>query len=587
MDTENAKKIDVNSFEHLSDFINYKRNLNAELYNKISQKEQEKQEIRNYDILEQIQNQNNEEKKIYKSFDDVPVYYSAGPKYVVKEYIIDNQPLDEAPGPNLTPEEEIKDIFAVKIDDPRRLARLRILYDNKGVVYRFNRGISVIGPDGRKIDEIFDRTPNHHTPTLARIAKDEFGIDVLYDSIHPALFETAIDARNKGITALCFEGGSCSIYLPDDVTVEIIDKMLEEIEPRKNFVFICIMSLDKMVDVTWEEITRYLKGLRAKKEREEAQKEKLPEEEIIPQEKVTNTSINEYINAVLSYIDAKNISLLEYYRIVGRQHRVRDVSSLPEFEQENPIIDENDIRLLQERKDDKIVEYFARAMFKLINKYVAKDYKNRVTIEGKYTGYPNYEKPSNKEQQKQTKQQNQPKQPISIDKISKEDYIKEVLKFISEKNINLMDYYRNVGSQHRVGEADKLPYFELRNPFLDEHDIKLLKDRKDDKIVEYFARAMFKVVNINIERIKHQNHKSNPEEKKTISQDTEERDIKKQNSQKRNPNDLIEMFKKEKTHEYSITEEISFDNLDEYDGYVTIRDGENINIYTYNKDKKT
>ena len=568
MDINDYRKIDVTKFKNLSDFIEYKRNVNTELYNKYFKaiKDQSSDSI---NMLADLQRQYDmDQGKVNKSFTtytyEMPKDYSAGPE--IRETRFESQAPEAAP-----PAEEINDIFAVRIDDPRRLERLRILYDNKGVVYRFNRGIAVIGPDGRKINEVFDRTRNHHTPTLARISREVFGIDVLYDEARPALFETALDARNKGITAMCFEGGSCSIYLPDDITVEIIDAMLEEIEPRKNFVFICIKGPDKLVDVTWEEITSYLKGLRRKKEREEQ-----TEEQVQPRKEEVDTSINEYINAVLRFIDEKDISLLDYYRLVGRHHRVRETSSLPEFEQKNPIVDENDIRLLQERKDDKIVEYFARAMFRLINRYVSKDHKNRVTIDGLYTGYPTYEKPSAKKQ---------PEPPVTVSKISKEEYIKSVLEFVDEKNISLLEYYRNVGRQHRVKEADKLPDFELRNPFLDENDIKLLQERKDDKIVEYFARAMFKVVNINIARLKHKKHKTNPEEvvNKPIVPEREPHEVKKPHK----PTELIEMFKKEKTHEYSITEEISFDRLDDYDGYVVVRDDENINIYTYDKDDKS
>lgn len=207
-------------------------------------------------------------------------------------------------------------------------------------------------------------------------------------------------------------------------------------------------------------------------------------------------------------------------------------------------------------------------------------------------------------------------------KLAVNEYINEVLLFTNEHNISLLEYYRNVGRQYRVREESKLPDFERKNPFLEDSDIKLLIEREDNKIVEYFARAMVRVVNTNITKY-HKNIISREEfygglpeypredrkENTLFKSETEVRDINKQEASnfkyeerprikipkihipKRDPKELIEMFKKtieeQRKEEESIVEDISFELLDEFGGYVVLRDGENINIYTYNSDDKT
>ena len=142
--------------------------------------------------------------------------------------------------------------------------------------------------------------------------------------------------------------------------------------------------------------------------------------------------------------------------------------------------------------------------------------------------------------------------------------------------MSLLEYYKNIGRIYKTKEESYLPDFEKQNPFIDENDIKLLVESEDNMIIEYFARAMFKVVNLNSIEDKKQHvttsgkYTGNPEPKKK-EEDTPSKE-------------LVSMIQETKEE---IIEDISFDNLDDLDGYVVINDDNNINIYTYSKEDKT
>ncbi len=74
------------------------------------------------------------------------------------------------------------------------------------------------------------------------------------------------------------------------------------------------------------------------------------------------------------------------------------------------------------------------------------------------------------------------------------EYIKELKKFTSEKGISIYDYYYVYVEAIKSNDHFELPDFELRNPFLTAHDIKLLLQCKEDRIAEYYAYAMNKIV---------------------------------------------------------------------------------------------
>ena len=526
MDTNN--NIDLKRFKNISDLFSYQKDL---FYNKIKDLD--------HDKIDNIKNRD----KIYTDINYKE--YSEPSNNIYSDYI--NMPKSKNASVTtkiIKTNVELDDIFEIGTDSDERTEKLKRLYSASGVVYRFNRGITVIGKNGLKVEEVFDGTTMHHATSLVDICKECFGVEIPFNGISSDM-ESGIEAGNNGLISMLYEGNNCMIFIPEDLTISEIDEMIEEIEPRDKFIFSVVRSMDKYrIEITQDELLSYLRGLKATKKKE-ATKE-------TPQEK-KKISINEYINLVLRFIDEKNISLLDYYRNVGRQYRVREEDRLPEFERRNPFVDEGDIKLLVEKEDNKIVEYFARAMNKVINLNISKNHKKDPTKEGKYTGNP--------------VDKNNKKTPIAPqnEKLSKSDYINAVLNFIKEKNISLLDYYRNVGRQYRVREEDRLPEFEKRNPFVDEGDIKLLVEKEDDKIVEYFARAMDRVITSNLGG--KLNEKSKEEKPKEPTKD----DL-----------DLTEMLNNEQiSQNEAITEDISFDTLDDYNGYVVVRDDKNINIYTY------
>ena len=526
MDANN--NIDLKRFKNINDFFSHQKDL---FYNKIKNLD--------HDKIDNIKN-------IDKIYTDINYKGNSEPSNnIYSDYINSSKSKNASVTPKITKTNvEIDDIFEIGTDSDERTEKLKRLYSASGVVYRFNRGITVIGKNGLKVEEVFDGTTKHHATSLVDICKECFGVEIPFNGISSDM-ESGIEAGNNGLISMLYEGNNCMIFIPEDLTISEIDEMIEEIEPRDKFIFSVVRSMDKYrIEITQDELLSYLRGLRATKKKE-ATKE-------TPQEK-KKISINEYINLVLRFIDEKNISLLDYYRNVGRQYRVREEDILPEFERRNPFVDEGDIKLLVEKEDDKIVEYFARAMNKVINLNISKNHKKDPTKEGKYAG--NQVDKNNK------------KTPIvpQNEKLSKSDYINAVLNFIKEKNISLIDYYRNVGRQYRVREEERLPEFEKRNPFVDEGDIKLLVEKEDDKIVEYFARAIDRVITSNLGG--KLNEKSKEEKPKEPTKDDTE---------------LTEMLNNEQVSQNeAITEDISFDTLDDYNGYVVVRDDKNINIYTY------
>ena len=339
MDTNN--NIDLKKFKNINDFFSHQKDL---FYNKIKNLD--------HDKIDNIKN-------IDEIYTDINYKENSEPSNnIYSDYINSSKSKNASVTPKITKTNvEIDDIFEIGTDSDERTEKLKRLYSASGVVYRFNRGITVIGKNGLKVEEVFDGTTMHHATSLVDICKECFGVEIPFNGISSDM-ESGIEAGNNGLISMLYEGNNCMIFIPEDLTISEIDEMIEEIEPRDKFIFSVVRSMDKYrIEITQDELLSYLRGLRATKKKE-ATKE-------TPQEK-NKISINEYINLVLRFIDEKNISLLDYYRNVGRQYRVREEDRLPEFEKRNPFVDEGDIKLLVEKEDDKIVEYFARAIDRVI-----------------------------------------------------------------------------------------------------------------------------------------------------------------------------------------------------------------------------
>ena len=74
------------------------------------------------------------------------------------------------------------------------------------------------------------------------------------------------------------------------------------------------------------------------------------------------------------------------------------------------------------------------------------------------------------------------------------EYIKELKKFTSEKNISIYDYYYLYVEALKSNDHFELPDFELRNPFLKASDIQKLLLCREERIAEYYAYVMSKLV---------------------------------------------------------------------------------------------
>ena len=366
------EKLSLKNFKGISDYFEYQKNSYKEkLKNDIPSNRAARYEKNYYDDF----NDNLEENVEYIHIEAPEYDYSAGPVLEVKEYSI-------GPDGSVREEVDINDIFVVSDEEARRAAELQRLYNTNGITYRFNRGIAVIGKDGKKVEDVFDGTSKHHATSLVRIAKEDFNIEVTFSGIASDI-ASAVEAGDKGLTSMFYEGNGCMIFIPEDLTVETIDAMIEEIEPRDDFIFTIVRTFDKFREnLTADQLLEFLRKLKATKEK---QQEQTPEQ---PREENDKLSVNEYINRLLKFLEENNMSLLEYYRNIGRIYKTKEESYLPDFEKQNPFIDENDIKLLVESEDNMIIEYFARATFKVVNLNIIEDKKQHVTTSGEYTGNP-------------------------------------------------------------------------------------------------------------------------------------------------------------------------------------------------------
>ena len=495
-----------------------------------------------------------------------------------------------------SPEVEAVDIFTLRnsVENGRPISRL---FSIEGLVYKFNRGLVMIDENGKKHEEILDFTRNHHADRVPQIATDVFGRVISYQGPSTELVE-ALELAPQGLVTMLFEGNKCIMIVPDNLTVEAIDEIISELEPRDDFIFsVARENGDCVENLSRDVVLDYYRDQKKKKERSNFI------EEVSSTEQNEKLTVNDYIKELLNFLKENHISLIEYCRNIGRIHRKKDQTYLPEFERKNPFLDENDIQLLLESDDPMIIEYFARAMFRVINLNIANDKATRVTTSGEYKGEDpdskktESDKPTTppKEQipEKQVTSSENGKKPKENEKLSARDYINELLKYLEENNISLIEYYRNVGRIYRTKDNISLPEFEKKNPFIDEGDIRLLLESEEQMIVQYFARAMFRVINLNIAKDKE--HKvttsgeykgeTNPIEPDNHVVPSEEEFPEKKNSTENKPQEskmtskeLVAMLKEEPQ---SAVENISPEVLENIDGYVVVRDEEFINIYSY------
>ena len=229
------------------------------------------------------------------------------------------------------------------------------LWDFSGVVYKFNRGIVLIGPQGKKIEDIFDGTSKHHAMRLHEVSRDEFGVDVPFLGTTSDIQEASI-AASQGLVVFLFEGSMCQLYLPNVISNEALEEVIAEVKPRKDFVFYIIRGDRTTNEIGQADVLGYL---------EEVRKENTNHTISLGIDRETYVR-DSYIRQLLRYTEANGMSIYDYYCRVGECHRSKQLGSIPSFEKTNPFLNGQDIRMLLESKDEKIVEYFAGSMSKVI-----------------------------------------------------------------------------------------------------------------------------------------------------------------------------------------------------------------------------
>lgn len=380
----------------------------------------------------------------------------------VYEYVI-NSPEYMAAGPDAQ-QVRVASVSLSEIptqDDQARSDRIGWLFSLDGVVYRFDRGIVMIDQDGVKVEDIFDGTTNHHSDRIHFVAQNSFGVDIVTD-VGPV--QRSVEAADNGLTTLMLEGSRCYIFLPAEITETAIDQIISEVEPR-DFVYLLARGEDNFTDsLTREDVLEYLNHLKEKIRKQEEQ-DNLVEEEIL-------SARQSYVNALMKYIRENGMTLNDYFTMLGESLLSGDLSRVPEFERKNPFLTQDDINRLLDSDEDRIVEYFANAMTRVIE--------------------------LNLEQMEEKKPE---KEDEELENAVREAYIRLLMRYINERGITLEEYYRLLAVKLRNGDTISIPRFEGVNPFLSEEDIRLLLDEQDERIVDYFAQTMARVIELNLEQM--------------------------------------------------------------------------------------
>lgn len=322
---------------------------------------------------------------------------------------------------------------------------LRWGHNSRGVVYKFNRGVLMYSKTGDKCLKVIPSSDitTHHADLMYQIATDEFN-DTILDTHRP--MENARLANEKGMTVLMFEGGLVQIYLPENPSAEVLEDIKRELEPRKDFIIasaingkILLKSNDTASDAwTYDEYTEYLnsriKELSPKKQ------------ELMVLENLTK---EQYLSNLVKYIKENNITLKEYFCQLGKNYKEDLLDKIEVFEKRSPYMTPELISKLSEAKEEQIAEYFGNTMGEMI--------------------------------EEELKEINKPKL------LSKEEYIEILNKYLEEHNISREEYFIRVANIHRRGLSG-LEDFEKRNPFMEQEDIKELKEKDDDYGVKLWAR---------------------------------------------------------------------------------------------------
>ena len=347
------------------------------------------------------------------------------------------------------------------------------LYGDNGTIYRFNRGFVIVDQDGRKQEEILDYDSRlHHSPEILRMSREDFGVN-LNPNPESEMAEY-MEATSNGLILILFESSACQIFLPPNITEAQIDQIISEVEPR-DFVYDLVAgtSVDDAKfgeSLSREDVLSFLRRLKDSFKEKDEEKEEVNEEVLAAR--------YSYIRDLLKFTSENGISINQYYTMLGEAIKKGDITGIPEFESTNPFLTADDIIRLINSEDERIVEYFANTMNGVIKLNIEEMSK---------TNNDNLENNQN------------------ID-INPETYIRSLLTYIQENEMSLEDYYRSLAIMLRKGDLNSIPSFEQYNPFLNEDDLRRLLDEEDERIVEYFANTMARVIELNLENMNNLNN---------------------------------------------------------------------------------
>ena len=167
----------------------------------------------------------------------------------------------------------LKDEFdtAIKLGGDEELHKGRPIFlagpsRDAEVVYKYNRGLIAIGKDGYIREENLDgkKDDNNvmvkHVDVIIRITNG-----MIEDRIEAETeYSAGIAASQKGIVIMLLVGGSAVLFIPEIITNEQFNSLVECMKPRSNFTFSIyhgkyISTENGIVEFDYNFIVNYLK----------------------------------------------------------------------------------------------------------------------------------------------------------------------------------------------------------------------------------------------------------------------------------------------------------------------------------------
>ena len=126
-------------------------------------------------------------------------------------------------------------------------------------------------------------------------------------------------------------------------------------------------TTDEIQDMLGEE--DYIPGTRIPKPRNRGVYESEEEYvEFLRQYYAENFPKHRYLETLLQYVNNNNTTIYDYYVEVANHYRRHEESSIPEFERDNPFVNDEELILLIDSDDVRMPLYFAGTLSKVVEK---------------------------------------------------------------------------------------------------------------------------------------------------------------------------------------------------------------------------